>query len=83
MLRKQIYKHFRKNINRFKPATKKWTKDNSLAKNKYYDHFPLENWTKLKPKEEEKHKLTCEECLLKHETIINLFPSKSKNKKSI
>ena len=76
-------KHFTKNTNRFKTATKKWTKDNSCAKNKYYEHFSPENWTKtmLKPKKKEKHKVTCKYCLLNFPAIINLFPSKSKNKK--
>ena len=43
----------------------------------------LENWTKLKAKESEKHKINCKGYLLKHAAVINLFPSKSKNKKSI
>ena len=37
----------------------------------------------LKLKEKEKHKVTCKECLLKYGAIINLFPLKSKSKKSI
>ena len=49
-------KHFTENTNRFKTATKKWTKDNSCAKNKYYEHFSSKNWTKNQVKIEEKRK---------------------------
>ena len=56
------YKHFTKNINRFITATKNWTKDNSCAKTKYYEHFSPD---KLKPKEKEKNKLNLNKSTLK------------------
>ena len=50
---------------------------------KYYEHFSPENWTKLKPKGKEKHKVTCKKCLLKYPAIMNLFPTKYEKQKSI
>ena len=71
------YDLFKKNIQRFKDANKKWSRVNAKKKNKYYEFFSPVNWQKLQYTEKVKHTKFCDGCAIKIIDIQASFPSTS------